>query len=191
MARVTVEDCIEKVANRFKLVLMAAKRARDLERGAKPSVVRDNDKSTILALREIAEEAISLENLESLTKQNIINDEAELPYENEEVQLRSDSDTNEDDDEFDDEALENEDDDDWETSDNPYNRRIPVDDNEKFETYDNSDEQETSEDDSDDEYEDNDEEELDEEYDEEDIEDYEDDLDDDVLDEDDDLENEK
>ena len=39
MARVTVEDCIEKVANRFKLVLMAAKRARDLERGAKPSVV--------------------------------------------------------------------------------------------------------------------------------------------------------
>ncbi len=191
MARVTVEDCIEKVANRFKLVLMAAKRARDLERGAKPSVVRDNDKSTILALREIAEEAISLENLESLTKQNIINDEAELPYENEEVQLRSDSDTNEDDDEFDDEELENEDDDDWETSDNPYNRRIPVDDNEKFETYDNSDEQETSEDDSDDEYEDNDEEELDEEYDEEDIEDYEDDLDDDVLDEDDDLENEK
>ena len=191
MARVTVEDCIEKVANRFKLVLMAAKRARDLERGAKPSVVRDNDKSTILALREIAEEAISLENLESLTKQNIINDEAELPYENEEVQLRSDSDTNEDDDEFDDEALENEDDDDWETSDNPYNRRIPVDDNENFEKYDNADEQETSDDDTDGEYEDDDAEDLDEEYDEEDIEDYEDDLDDDILDEDEDLENEK
>ena len=79
MARVTVEDCIDKVANRFKLVLMAAKRARDLERGAKPSVVRDNDKSTILALREIAEEAISIDGLENLTKQNIINDESELP----------------------------------------------------------------------------------------------------------------
>ena len=74
MARVTVEDCIEKVNNRFKLVLMAAKRAKDLERGARASVARDNDKSTIIALREIAEEAISLEGLESIAKQSVVSD---------------------------------------------------------------------------------------------------------------------
>lgn len=68
MARVTVEDCIEKVPNRFELVLMAAKRAKDIERGAMPSISRDNDKSTIIALREIAEETISLEGLKELAK---------------------------------------------------------------------------------------------------------------------------
>lgn len=56
MARVTVEDCLEKVENRFKLVLLAAKRAHQLEMGtADPLVPIDNDKPTVLALREIAE----------------------------------------------------------------------------------------------------------------------------------------
>lgn len=55
MARVTVEDCLEKVENRFKLVLLAAKRAHQLEMGtADPLVPLDNDKPTVLALREIA-----------------------------------------------------------------------------------------------------------------------------------------
>ncbi len=124
MARVTVEDCINKVPNRFKLVLMAAKRARDIERGAKPSVVRDNDKSTVLALREIAEDAVSLENLEELTRQSIINNEAELSYEQDQEEERLKNINEEeigDEDLNDDEFLE-EDDDDWDVSDNPYNR---------------------------------------------------------------------
>lgn len=74
MARVTVEDCVEKVKNRFELVLMAARRAKDIERGATPSVARDNDKPTIIALREIAEEAISLSGLEELTKRGLVED---------------------------------------------------------------------------------------------------------------------
>ena len=72
MARVTVEDCIQKVKNRFALVLMASRRAKDIDRGAAPTVMRDNDKSTIIALREIAEETISLEGLEKLTKQGLV-----------------------------------------------------------------------------------------------------------------------
>lgn len=74
MARVTVEDCIDKVKNRFELVLMASKRAKDLERGAQPSVTKDNDKPTIIALREIAEETISLEALRELAKNGITED---------------------------------------------------------------------------------------------------------------------
>ncbi len=54
MARVTVEDCLDNVENRFQLVLVAAKRARQLTLGADPHVVRGNDKPTVLALREIA-----------------------------------------------------------------------------------------------------------------------------------------
>lgn len=74
MARVTVEDCVEKVKNRFELVLMAARRAKDIDRGATPSISRDNDKSTIIALREIADEAISISGLEELTKRGLIED---------------------------------------------------------------------------------------------------------------------
>jgi len=55
MARVTVEDCIEKESNRFKLVLMATKRARQIARGMPALVEEENDKPTVLALREIAE----------------------------------------------------------------------------------------------------------------------------------------
>ena len=56
MARITVEDCLEKVDNRFELVMMASKRARQLQSGGKdPLVPEDNDKPTVIALREIAE----------------------------------------------------------------------------------------------------------------------------------------
>src|SRR5581483_3943957 len=54
MARITVEDCLENVENRFQLVLVAAKRARQLSQGAEPCVPKENDKPTVLALREIA-----------------------------------------------------------------------------------------------------------------------------------------
>ena len=55
MARITVEDCIENVTNRFELVLMATKRARQITLGATPLVDMENDKPTVIALREIAE----------------------------------------------------------------------------------------------------------------------------------------
>ncbi len=55
MARITVEDCLDKVDNRFQLVLIATKRTRQLASGAPPLVDRDNDKDTVIALREIAE----------------------------------------------------------------------------------------------------------------------------------------
>jgi len=59
MARVTVEDCIDKVDNRFDLVLMASHRARMIASGAQISVARDNDKNPVVALREIAETMLS------------------------------------------------------------------------------------------------------------------------------------
>ena len=64
MARLTVEDCLDHVDNRFGLVLIAAKRARQLAMGADPLVPIDNDKPTVLALREIAENLINDEVLE-------------------------------------------------------------------------------------------------------------------------------
>ena len=63
MARVTVEDCIDKVENRFELVLLAAHRARVVSSGAQIAVERDKDKNPVVALREIAETAISPEDL--------------------------------------------------------------------------------------------------------------------------------
>ena len=63
MARVTVEDCIDKVENRFDLVLLASHRARMVSSGAQIAVERDNDKNPVVALREIAEKAISPEDL--------------------------------------------------------------------------------------------------------------------------------
>ena len=58
MARITVEDCIEKVDNRFELVLLATKRARQIARGSTPLVEVENDKPTVIALREIAADKI-------------------------------------------------------------------------------------------------------------------------------------
>jgi DNA-directed RNA polymerase subunit omega len=63
MARVTVEDCVLKVPNRFELVMMAAQRARDISSGASLTVERDNDKNPVVALREIADETVSLDAL--------------------------------------------------------------------------------------------------------------------------------
>ena len=63
MARVTVEDCVDKVPNRFELVMLAAHRAREIASGAPLSVVRDNDKNPVVALREIAEETHSADDL--------------------------------------------------------------------------------------------------------------------------------
>src|ERR1700747_1839244 len=63
MARVTVEDCIDKVENRFDLVLLASHRARLISSGAQIAVERDNDKNPVVSLREIAEKAISPEDL--------------------------------------------------------------------------------------------------------------------------------
>jgi DNA-directed RNA polymerase subunit omega len=65
MARVTVEDCIEKIPNRFDLVMMAAQRSRGLASGAELTVDRDNDKNPVVALREIAEETVDLKELEN------------------------------------------------------------------------------------------------------------------------------
>jgi DNA-directed RNA polymerase subunit omega len=59
MARVTVEDCIDKVENRFELVLLAGHRARQISQGAPITVDRDNDKNPVVALREIADEMLS------------------------------------------------------------------------------------------------------------------------------------
>ncbi len=61
MARITVEDCLDNVDNRFELVLTATKRARQIANGAEPLVEEDNDKPTVIALREIAEKLINPE----------------------------------------------------------------------------------------------------------------------------------
>jgi len=63
MARVTVEDCIDKVENRFELVLLASHRARVIASGSPITVARDNDKNPVVALREIADETITPEDL--------------------------------------------------------------------------------------------------------------------------------
>ncbi|MBO0709664.1 MAG: DNA-directed RNA polymerase subunit omega [Acetobacteraceae bacterium] len=64
MARVTVEDCVQKVPNRFELVLLAAQRARNISRGEELTLDRDNDKNPVVALREIADETVALPRLE-------------------------------------------------------------------------------------------------------------------------------
>ena len=63
MARVTVEDCVDKVPNRFELVMLAAHRARSLASGSPLTVERDNDKNPVVALREIAEETLTADQL--------------------------------------------------------------------------------------------------------------------------------
>jgi DNA-directed RNA polymerase subunit omega len=65
MARVTVEDCVVKVPNRFELVLLAAQRAREITSGAPLSIDRDDDKNPVVALREIADETVALDHLKS------------------------------------------------------------------------------------------------------------------------------
>ena len=65
MARITVEDCIDKFPSRFELVLVASNRARKLHSGENPTVEIDNDKNTVIALREIAEETLTKEKLKN------------------------------------------------------------------------------------------------------------------------------
>ncbi|APZ55015.1 DNA-directed RNA polymerase subunit omega [Salipiger abyssi] len=82
MARVTVEDCVDKVPNRFELVMLAAHRAREISSGAGITVERDNDKNPVVALREIAEETQSADELrERLIESNQTQIEVDEPEE--------------------------------------------------------------------------------------------------------------
>jgi len=69
MARITVEDCLEHVENRFDLVLLAARRARQISQGADPLVPAENDKPTVIALREIAENLINDSSMDEMEAQ--------------------------------------------------------------------------------------------------------------------------
>ena len=87
MARVTVEDCVEKVPNRFDLVLLASHRSRNISAGAPLTIDRDNDKTAVVSLRELAAETLNLDDLrESLVQnlQRVITDD-DMPDEPEEV----------------------------------------------------------------------------------------------------------
>ncbi|MEY4502311.1 MAG: hypothetical protein RIS52_2201 [Pseudomonadota bacterium] len=81
MARVTVEDCVDKVSNRFDLVLVAAQRAREISGGAELTIDRDRDKNPVVALREIAEETVRPDELQESVIQSLqrvqIDDEVE------------------------------------------------------------------------------------------------------------------
>jgi len=81
MARVTVEDCIEKISNRFDLVLLASHRARSISAGSALLIERDDDKNPVVALREIAEEAVKkdalMESVISGLERVVINEEEE------------------------------------------------------------------------------------------------------------------
>lgn len=82
MARVTVEDCVDKVPNRFELVMLAAHRAREISAGAEITVDRDNDKNPVVSLREIADETQSAEDLrERLIESNQSQIEVDEPEE--------------------------------------------------------------------------------------------------------------
>jgi DNA-directed RNA polymerase subunit omega len=74
MARVTIEDCLDHVENRFKLVLLASTRARQLSHGATEFVPRNKDKDTVLALREIAEGHVTEDNINLLHRAGEVND---------------------------------------------------------------------------------------------------------------------
>ena len=71
MARVTVEDCVQRVPNRFELVMVAAQRSREISAGAEPRLERDNDKNPVVALREIADEKVSPEELHNSLVQSL------------------------------------------------------------------------------------------------------------------------
>jgi DNA-directed RNA polymerase subunit omega len=88
MARVTVEDCVVKIPNRFELVLLAAQRAREMASGAQPTLDRDNDKNPVVALREIAVESVGIDNLQtSLIKGMQKHVEIDEPEEDQEIEI--------------------------------------------------------------------------------------------------------
>ena len=82
MARVTVEDCLENVVNRYELVLLASKRARQIVLGSDPLVPTNNDKPPVIALREIAEDLVNSENIHKINQlddEELSEDVFELP----------------------------------------------------------------------------------------------------------------
>ena len=80
MARLTVEDCLEKIDGRYALVLLATKRARQLSLGANPLVKEENDKPTVIALREIADGLITPENIDTIDKPDLMDEFADAEY---------------------------------------------------------------------------------------------------------------
>ena len=106
MARVTVEDCVDKVPNRFDLVLLAAHRAREISTGSAITVIRDNDKNPVVSLREIADETQSADELrERLIESNQIQIEVDEPEEDEMALLMGIEDDEEADDDMSEEKL--------------------------------------------------------------------------------------
>jgi len=92
MARVTVEDCVEKVPNRFSLVLLAAHRARAVSAGAELMLDRDNDKNPVVALREIAEDVVDADGLREalITSLQRVDERSDAEEEAETLALLSD-----------------------------------------------------------------------------------------------------
>ena len=94
MARITVEDCIDKFESRFELVLVASNRARKLHSGESPTVEKDNDKPTVIALREIADESLSVDSLkdklvqEYQTVSPLDEEELSLDYSGSEIETK-------------------------------------------------------------------------------------------------------
>ncbi len=80
MARLTVEDCLENVDNRYDLILLATKRARQLGRGSDPLVEEDADKPTVIALREISEGLVTNDNIDKLERRPGYDEEADLEF---------------------------------------------------------------------------------------------------------------
>ena len=88
MARITVEDCLEKIPSRFDLILMASKRARQLSTTSRdPLVEWDNDKPTLVALREIEEGLLDQKTLEQTLEEDVLLDEFSLPSKQEDDNL--------------------------------------------------------------------------------------------------------
>ena len=82
MARITVEDCVDKFPSRFELVLIASQRARKLFSGENPTVEKDNDKNTVIALREIADSTLSVEEM----KESLIEEYQTITINDEEIE---------------------------------------------------------------------------------------------------------
>ncbi|MBT5498138.1 MAG: DNA-directed RNA polymerase subunit omega [Alphaproteobacteria bacterium] len=88
MARVTVEDCVERISNRFELVMLAAKRSREISSGSVLTVERDDDKNPVCALREIADETVPLDELrEELVRGLQKHIEVDEPEEDDEIEM--------------------------------------------------------------------------------------------------------
>ena len=88
MARITVEDCLEKIPSRFDLILMASKRARQLSTTSRdPLVEWDNDKPTLVALREIEEGLLDIETLEKTLEEDLLLDDFSVPTSSEDDKI--------------------------------------------------------------------------------------------------------